>query len=777
MARIYVARTTGIGAFERHVVLKLILPERAEDPTAVQMFLDEARLAAMLNHQNVAQVFEVGEDARIHYLAMEYVHGQDLRAFLAKAGGLGLRVPVELGLTIVAGAAAGLHHAHERRAPDGSPLGIVHRDVSPSNIMIAYDGAVKMLDFGIAKAAQRSIETISGIIKGKFAYMSPEQCRGRDVDRRSDVFSLGIILYETTTQHRCFRADSDFDTMHRIVTGDVVKPSRLVPNYPAALEAIVMRALSVDPTQRYQSAGHLLEAIEAYSLHHRTPLSTMALGRFMREMFGEVPEPWLVARPEVVPVKSEGTISNTNNGDAAARALPRDPDARAPDMMPAAATLKMTAAGVDDEPRTARRPPGPGPAVPVPMPSLQSGRTLIDDPMATTEEENEAANWESARSYPVGSVPAVASAHTLPPDSVMTARAARESARSIPPPAVLARSSAPSFPHHPAYSSAEAAEAAAMAPTMIDGPLVSGSNPGAAAIVGGSAHAAQPFGGPNTGSGPSHSRVTPYPQALESPFDDGVKLRPSRRPIYIGLFLAAVGIILFFALRGGGDDRGGGTADEAVTDTAAGANAGLEPAPPPPPDPTPPPPAPTKPTDVKVVPDKVPEKVDPPPTPPAPAPPPPDDPGPTMMAVVIKSDPPGMEVFLGSKRVGKTPYKDSISRDDKSSTFVLRGDGYIDESVSVTHDGDFERTVTMERKRAVRGGSGGSSKNKTKLADRPPNNTTSNPNTANNTTPPTPKNPFANNKDKDKPPPPKDCKRKVAGKPIDPFDKRPICPD
>ena len=223
MARIYVGRSTGIGAFERHVVLKLILPEKANDTIAINMFLDEARLASSLNHQNVAQVFDVGEDAGIHFLAMEFVHGQDLRSVLATAGAAGTRIPYELGLAIVGGAAAGLHHAHERRGPDGKPLGIVHRDVSPSNIMIGYDGSIKVLDFGIAKAAARSAETVSGVIKGKFAYMSPEQCRGRDVDRRSDVFALGIILYEITTQHRCFRAESDFDTMHRIVTGDVVQ--------------------------------------------------------------------------------------------------------------------------------------------------------------------------------------------------------------------------------------------------------------------------------------------------------------------------------------------------------------------------------------------------------------------------------------------------------------------------------------------------------------------------------------------------------------------------
>jgi serine/threonine protein kinase len=313
MARIYIGRSTGIGSFERHVVLKMILPERQSDYTAVQMFLDEARLAASLNHQNVAQVFEVDEDAGIHFLAMEYVHGQDLRALLAKAGSTGTRVPLELALTVVTGAAAGLHHAHERRNSDGTPMGIVHRDVSPSNIMIGYDGAVKLLDFGIAKATSRSVETQSGIIKGKFAYMAPEQCRGRDVDRRSDVFSLGIILYEVTTQHRCFRADSDFDTMHRIVTADVVRPTRLVQGYPQALEAIVMKALALDASERYQSAGELLEAIESFAVAARMSLSTMALGRFMREMFGEMPEPWLVSGRVNQPLHArEQTISNTN---------------------------------------------------------------------------------------------------------------------------------------------------------------------------------------------------------------------------------------------------------------------------------------------------------------------------------------------------------------------------------------------------------------------------------------------------------------------------------
>jgi serine/threonine-protein kinase len=741
MARIYIARTTGIGAFERHVVLKLILPERAEDDIAVKMFLDEARLAAMLNHQNIAQVFEVGEDSGVHYLAMEYVHGQDLRAFLARAGSGGIRVPLELGMTIVAGAAAGLNHAHERRSSDGSPLGIVHRDVSPSNIMVGYDGAVKMLDFGIAKAAQRSVETVSGIIKGKFAYMSPEQCRGRDVDRRSDVFSLGIILYESTTQHRCFRADSDFDTMHRIVTGDVVRPSRLVPNYPPALEAIVMRALSVDVNQRFQSAGLLLEALEGYSLQNRTPLSTMGLGRFMRELFGEVPEPWLQhgASFPGYDAPREGTISNTEGGGAAQSRLPPSPSQLPPLGPPGPpATLKM--AGV--QPETGSRRTGPSAAV------IAAGQTLVDDVVDAHGEPD----WESARSYPVASSSAVASPQTMPPDVALgaprhtpsnpLARAQRDSrtpsagGRSYPPAggpstlpglAAAPHGSNPSLPSpqgslpgggpvgpggYPQVSKATA-EAMAMAPTQL-GPMQAPGSPFAS----------------NPGSSVSHSHVTPYPQPAG--VEGYESLKPTRRPLYIGFGLALVGAIIALAIGSGGDGPDEATPDPTPPETAGvqpmtttdNTTATLPPVTDPPPVVTPPDkpdvvePTPTPPDmgrgsggTVATVPPPsgdiaTPDKPDPdkadqdePDKPPVEDTPPPK---PTTIAVVIKSDPAGADVLKDGKRVGKTPYETTLPIGEKPTTYTVRADRYVDETVTVKPSKDFTATLKLEKKRVAR---------------------------------------------------------------------------
>jgi len=196
MAEIFLARVEGLRGFERLVVCKRLLPQYAPNQNLVRMFLDEARLMATLNHPNVTQVHDVGEARGSYFFAMEYVHGEDLRTILRASTQRGEPLPIEISVGIIADAAAGLHHAHEKRGSDGAPLEIVHRDVSPSNVLVSFDGAVKLTDFGVAKWALQESRTRQGTLKGKCAYMAPEQCRGEAVDARSDVFALGILLYE-----------------------------------------------------------------------------------------------------------------------------------------------------------------------------------------------------------------------------------------------------------------------------------------------------------------------------------------------------------------------------------------------------------------------------------------------------------------------------------------------------------------------------------------------------------------------------------------------------
>src|SRR5262245_47064383 len=293
MAQIYLARQTGLGSFERHVVLKTILRERAQDQRFVTMFLDEAKLAATLNHQNVAQVYEVDQADGAYFMAMEYVHGENARAILETTIRRGWTIPLELAVMIISGAAAGLHHAHERRGKNGQPLNIVHRDVSPANIMVGYDGSVKVLDFGIAKAEERATKTVGGTIKGKYGYMSPEQCKGKPIDRRSDIFALGIVLYELTTLRRAFKGNDDFETMKRIVAGDVILPSVAVPGYPRELEAIVLTAMANDMNGRFQTAQEMIEALDAFAVRAKLTGSNTAMGRFMVQLFGSKREPWV----------------------------------------------------------------------------------------------------------------------------------------------------------------------------------------------------------------------------------------------------------------------------------------------------------------------------------------------------------------------------------------------------------------------------------------------------------------------------------------------------
>jgi len=314
MARIYLARVGGVGGFERHVVLKTVRPERVEDDSYLTMFLDEARLLAMLHHQHVAQVYEVGvADDGTYFLAMEYLHGETVRASLAKARHRKAKLSLDYSLTVVAAAASGLHHAHERRGHDGQPLGIVHRDVSPSNVVCCYDGSVKLIDFGIAKAELRSTVTQTGFVKGKAGYMAPEQALGYKVDRRSDVYALGVVLYELTTQHRAFRAPTEHEAVQRMVRGDVTPPSKVVPGFPRDLEDVVLHSLELDPDDRFRSCEEMRAAIERVAAKLGATIGPGGVSRTLGELFGERPEPWLAGSPladegEQQPVTTESAV-------------------------------------------------------------------------------------------------------------------------------------------------------------------------------------------------------------------------------------------------------------------------------------------------------------------------------------------------------------------------------------------------------------------------------------------------------------------------------------
>jgi serine/threonine protein kinase len=298
MAEIFIARVTTAAGVQRHVVLKRIKPERSGDPRFVRMFLREAHLAAQLQHPNIAQVYDIGRLDGAYFFTMEYVHGETVRALLQRTVAHRRAIPIAHILNIISGAAAGLHHAHELTGPDRKPLGVVHRDVSPSNLMMSLEGTVKVVDFGVAKALIGTSETQTGGIKGKINYLSPEQCRGRsDIDRRSDLFSLGIVLYEMLTAKRLFRRATDFDSMSAIVFEDVPPPSTLRPEIPAELDQIALRLLAKRPADRYATAGEVLEELEALAAGSGFALSQSALGRYLRELFGDRPAPWLELDP------------------------------------------------------------------------------------------------------------------------------------------------------------------------------------------------------------------------------------------------------------------------------------------------------------------------------------------------------------------------------------------------------------------------------------------------------------------------------------------------
>jgi len=296
MAEVYLARKGGLSGFEKIVVIKRVKPELLGDKTATSQFLDEAKLVATLEHPNIAQVYEIGQVAGSYFFVMEYVHGADLRQLMGAAHKAGKHLELGDALYIATHVCAALHYAHEMVDRDGSPLNLIHRDVTPSNVLLSHNGAVKVCDFGIAKAHGRTSETDRGTLKGKFAYMSPEQCKCEALDRRSDIFAIGILLWEMTTLQRLFKQENDFETLRAIVELPIPPPSWKVQGYPPDLERIVLRALERDPAKRYATAQEVQLDLESFAREQKLALSSISMETLMGELFTKRVEAWSRAK-------------------------------------------------------------------------------------------------------------------------------------------------------------------------------------------------------------------------------------------------------------------------------------------------------------------------------------------------------------------------------------------------------------------------------------------------------------------------------------------------
>ncbi|HEU0036603.1 MAG TPA: protein kinase [Kofleriaceae bacterium] len=285
MAELFLARSVGPEGFEKLVVLKKILPRHATNPRYVQLFLDEAKLAASLDHPHITHAYDMGRVDGDYFFTMEYVHGQDMRSILRRTDRMDRHVPIDVAVQVARNVASALHYAHDRQCSDGTLLGIVHRDVSPSNILVSYDGAIKLADFGVAKAASSSVRTRTGTLKGKVGYMSPEQARGLSIDRRSDVFSLGVVLWEMISLKRLFKTDNDLATIQAIIHATPPSLPELRPDTPAELDRIIRRALDKDPAARYQTAQELQRDLDELAREQKLSQSTLAVSGFLGELF------------------------------------------------------------------------------------------------------------------------------------------------------------------------------------------------------------------------------------------------------------------------------------------------------------------------------------------------------------------------------------------------------------------------------------------------------------------------------------------------------------
>jgi len=517
MASVHLARMDGPGGFQKWVAIKRIHPHLVEDDQFVDMFLDEARIAAGINHANVAQVFDLGKDDNTYWIAMEYLHGEPLREVMRRAEDRRAIIQPELAARICSDAAEGLHAAHELRGKNGQLLGLVHRDVTPHNLFITYDGYTKVVDFGIAKVADRLSSTRAGTLKGKLAYMSPEQVRGAEVDRTTDLFALGVVLWELTTGHRLFRMDTDLDTLEKVQACVVPPPSTLVADYPVELESVVMKALSKRKQERYSTAREFSRALQSFFMRRGPFVGPEEVSQFVRDVFAdrikkrEAHLAWAAEVTSTINVDQlrAGQVSLTDTGeDLSGMSFDTEDKptgATAGNGPPPPLSIPMQSGRGVGRPPTAPRsvpPPPPSAGVP-PRGGGMKANSLMDDDedVPTTVATREHIEARSKR-----------------PQAAATPRPAAgipSSTVALPPPRPAAGMPAP--PHAPAHAPAPASGPHAAGPHAA-GPHAAG--PHAAGPHAAGPHAAGPHAaGPHAAGPYAAGPYSPRPHSQHGPTD------------------------------------------------------------------------------------------------------------------------------------------------------------------------------------------------------------------------------------------------------------------
>ena len=306
MAEIWRANQFGVAGFQKQLVIKKILQHLADNDDFVRMFIDEAKIAVSLQHANVVQIFDLGSFQKEYFIAMEYVFGKDLLNLLIRCTHLRIRVPQKLAIFIIAETLKGLEAAHNAVDSRGNPLHIIHRDVSPSNVLISYEGEVKIGDFGVAKASRREVETQTGTMKGKLGYMSPEQVVGEPVDQRADLFSAGIMLYEMLAMNRLFHGKTELETLMLVRDCEVNKSIDELPlGIGEPLKSVLRRALAKAPAERFQTATEFLDALLDHLFNEKLRVTTQDMGRFMKSVFAKEIEEELARQAEIARLISE----------------------------------------------------------------------------------------------------------------------------------------------------------------------------------------------------------------------------------------------------------------------------------------------------------------------------------------------------------------------------------------------------------------------------------------------------------------------------------------